>query len=405
MIGVGQLNVGQRELLKSYMGESVQKGTAYRYEGESVTLWRKFLSDTFIGKKHPGYFLEGIKDQGIKPGILVLFFADLYNTLGYRNNKISSLSTALKYQFEVSGFDSTFFQDPVCARGRKAARRKGPELKEYNAAKKGKSVLAVGLELVQDIRKRFWLDKPWDTAAGLDSRGTWIASMLSFNSGNRPGNTVVRDKRSDRDHCIRAGNVKLVVRHHGKLVTVSGGEDFRKLNKKSSYEVTKIQLCFESSKNDLSKDIWLDPLKSGEETPVADLVEWLMKSGVLESDELCTRRIEGLRRGGGKRNIRRQDMVSAIKATCEANGPDPARYSAKSMRSGFVTHYQTCGGDPASRNYVGGWTPKSKTPELFYDKSAHLGAFHLGATTGKGVSIAEMIGANLPNNVVLSDSD
>jgi len=130
-----------------------------------------------------------------------------------------------------------------------------------------------------------------------------------------------------------------------------------------------------------------------------------MKSGVLESDELCTRRIEGLRRGGGKRNIRRQDMVSAIKATCEANGLDPARYSAKSMRSGFVTHYQTCGGDPASRNYVGGWTPKSKTPELFYDKSAHLGAFHLGATTGKGVSIAEMIGANLPNNVVLSDSD
>jgi len=35
---------------------------------------------------------------------LVLFFADLYNTLGYRNNKISSLSTALKYQFEVTGF-------------------------------------------------------------------------------------------------------------------------------------------------------------------------------------------------------------------------------------------------------------------------------------------------------------
>ena len=111
--------------------------------------------------------------------------------------------------------------------------------------------------------------------------------MLTYNSGNRPGNTVVTGHSNGRDHCIRAIDVIVVVTENGMEYSCTGGDVYRSYAGLQSHPVTKILLGYQTSKINIGKDILLDPLKVGEEMLVRDLVEWLLMSGVLGADALC----------------------------------------------------------------------------------------------------------------------
>ena len=118
---------------------------------------------------------------------------------------------------------------------------------------------------------------------------------------------------------------------------------------------------------------------------IGDVIDWLLKSGVRGKDELTTRYY-----GGNRKVVIRKDVNAVIKAACTRHGLDDNKFSTKSLRSGFATHYSICGGSSVDRDTRGGWTAGSSVPKLHYDHHAPKGAISLGVSSGLGLSISDM---------------
>jgi hypothetical protein len=150
------------------------------------------------------------------------------------------------------------------------------------------------------------------------------------------------------------------------------------------YRVRSLSLHFYSSKK-ASGVVELVSDDPGDAILVGDVAEWLRRSAVGSDDYLTDRYFLGRRKSVTAKAVR-----SAVKSFCASRGLDPARFSTKSMRSGFATHYSTCGGNAEERNARGLWAKGSTVPERHYTYGGARGAFSLGTSSGKGLSLRDM---------------
>ena len=108
-----------------------------------------------------------------------------------------------------------------------------------------------------------------------------------------------------------------------------------------------------------------------------DILEWMVISGVKADDEFVTRYVA--KRGGAPGacdcKVTTAQMVrEAVKESYVALGLPPARYSAKSLRSGFATLLTSCGVLREAMVTWAEWSRRSRVPEIHYISSFTGGA-------------------------------
>jgi hypothetical protein len=167
----------------------------------------------------------------------------------------------------------------------------------------------------------------------------------------------------------------------GFLSSVTGGSQFSSFYRKSKgYRVRRRTLHFKAS--GVVELVSADP---GDAILVENVAEWLRRSGVRSEDYLTDRYFLGRRKSVTANAVR-----SAIKSFCASRGLNPTRFSTKSMRSSFATHYSICGGSVEERNTRGLWARGSNVPDRHYTYGGARGAFSLGTSSGKGHSLQNM---------------
>jgi hypothetical protein len=384
MIGVYRVSEDESNVLAVFLGDSVLPSSEKTYK-PSWDKWIGYLS-SLSAHSNPGELFQRISSSQGRAMRLALYYQYLYRVLNLREEQVGMASTGLKYYLECKGVDTSFFSEVVATRGRKASRRTVLEKRNYEEKKLVKAILPIGLDIMLELRRVLWTETDWNTRDGADKKGIWIAIGLGFDSGDRVSNVTLKDGPTASDHCIRARHVNLEVlnNHTGVCNIVPGGEAFRKHVVDIDYTVLTITFDYLTSKTAHKRAI-LCADADGDALLLNDTVEWLLRSGVMGDDELTTRYFAGKRKVVTSRNVR-----DAIKRCCADLGLNPAKFSTKSMRSGFTTQYSVSEASCVQRNARGGWKKGSTVPDRHYDFNVPKGALSLGISTGSSLSISDM---------------
>jgi hypothetical protein len=383
---IGSYRVSEEEtcVLAAFLGESVRPSSGKTYKPS----WEKWLGylDSLNPQSNPGELFQRIPNSQGRATRLAMYYHYLHKELNLREEQISAASTGLKYFLECKGVDTSFFGAIAASRGRKASKRTIIEKSLYEEEKLKKSILPIGLDIILELRRVLWEETDWNSKEGADSKGIWIATGLGYDSGDRVSNVTLKDGPTASDHCIRARQVNLEVLNKltGDTNVVVGGEAFRDHVKGIDFSVTSITLDYLTSKTAHKKAI-LNVDNEGDSLLINDLVEWILRSGVLGCDELTTRYFDGKRKV-----ITSQSVRSAIKTCCISFGLNPDKFSTKSLRSGFTTQYAVSGANKVERNAQGGWKKGSVIPDKHYNFHIPRGALSLGVSTGKFLSVSDM---------------
>jgi len=97
-----------------------------------------------------------------------------------------------------------------------------------------------------------------------------------------------------------------------------------------------------------------------------DLCQWMVVSRVSGKDEFVARYAPV---SNNRKVVTRNALSTAVKEACTALSLQAARFSAKSLRSGFATHMTVCGISREDMVARAGWSTKSKVPDLHYIKA------------------------------------
>ena len=371
------LSLHEKETVGIFLRNSVQTSTLDNYRS-GWQIWEQYLS-TLSKNSNPGRYFEYVHRDTDKQGRLVLFYLYLYQ-LGKREEQIVKISSAMRYFIEAEQYDSSFFNGVIAKRGRSAAGRDNEEKKAFRKKQAETQILPLGLPVVLELRNVLWTRTNWESKEGMDMKGTWISIGLGYDGGNRISNVAKGGGPRAPDHCIKAEDILFSVSNpvSGLSSVAEGGERLRKELRLPGSFVQSAALRFWTA----SKTVMLDhkttlPLLS-------DLVEWIVRSGVQANDVLCSRYWDGRYRA-----ITTKDVRSAIKRVCSGLNLPSSRYSTKSLRSGFATHFTLCEGVVHDRNSSGGWSSKSSVPEAHYDFAPSRGALALLNTTNS-LSVTEM---------------
>ena len=334
--------------------------------------------ETLQESDDPGEFFEYCQNDIQRTQEVVLFIKYLYSVRGYRGSSITATLCGLGYCLELLGVDSKFLHTKSSRRAIRACGRSPDEVREHHAQRIHRDKDPATGTILQHVRSLYWEGRGWDTKADMDARGSWLAVALGFDSGSRIGNVTRKDGKDGADHCIRTTDVAIELeRYPGdrlilkgsrllKLEIASGSLDPKKV-------VTRAWLTLISSKTSKTSKNQLEPKllerrTQAESQLLDDLIEWMMKSGTLDDDELLTRYHGELRR-----STTRKDATTALKAGAESAGKDPQKYSSKSLRGGLATLARQTNMPDDELNTRGGWAIGSKVPRQFYTSSGKGG--------------------------------
>jgi hypothetical protein len=235
--------------LRDFLRQSVRGSSAGVYGNG----WKKWLSYllTLEGRSHPGERMERVAGADERAERLVLFYQYLYKALGQRDEQVATISSALRFEFETRGVNAEFFGLPLAVAGRKACKRMVDEKRVRGEELEATSILPLGIEAAQGMRKELWEGIGWGTAKELTKRGAWIAMCLGFDSGDRVSNLTKPDKKGASDHCLKAGDVVFEVEdvRTGGVIFLRGGEELRGyLAGSAGYRVVAVDITYHTSK-------------------------------------------------------------------------------------------------------------------------------------------------------------
>jgi len=335
--------------------------------------------NTLAPEEDPGEYLEGCLTEPQRVLEFVLFIKYLYESKGLREVAVSTIVTGLRYCFDLAGKDNTFLGSRAVSRAVKACAMNPAETRVSNEKKLAREKDPIDFAIMRRVRSLYWENRSWLVNKDLDARGSWLAVALGFDNGSRIGNITKKDGKDAVDHCVRTKDITVeVATRSGTLAKLRGSEALR-LEIAKGYSdpkaaVTRAWMILYSSKTVRSVKTQLVPKllerrTLAESELLDDLVEWLLKSGTKDDDELLTR-YDGR---GVRRSTTRKDATNALKAGALAEGCDPSKYSSKSLRGGFSTAADDAGMPCEELNARGGWAPGSKTPQVFYTSSKNGG--------------------------------
>lgn len=352
-----------------FAGRSVTKRTLGGYQ-KKHELFNEYRL-TLAAGDDPGEWFEKCETGVQKAQEAALFYRYLFTVKGLREEQVTAVTTGLAFCLTISGHESEFLKSELAVKARKACKRTPAESRVVNQGKVERDKEPATAEILGEIRRIYWEDRTWDSKADMDARGSWLANALCYDSGQRIGNVTRRDGETSEDHCVRTIDVSVelsvppqqpyFVKGSGALkLEIAAGHLSPKL------AVTSARLVLLSSKSGQRVKTQMVPKvierrSLAESELLDDLVEWMLTSGTLDTDELLTRY-----HGGSRRSITRKESVIALKAGAAALGLDPNKYSSKSLRGGFATAAANAGMSEEELHIRGGWAPGSKVPKAFY---------------------------------------
>ena len=227
---------------------------------------------------------------------------------------------------------------------------------------------------------------------GLDSKGTYIASVVSFDSGFRPCSVTLKDGKKAEDHCIRAHHFRFLVLMDGEEKLFLGGEEIRaflvvdihvRLGMVMGVDIV-VLTGKTQHRGSFSREARTIGRESAFETLLLeDICMWMVWSRVRGEDEFVTRYAPDT---GTRKVVTRKMLSGAVKEACAAFDLPPVNFSAKSLRSGFATHMSVCGITREEMVARAGWSSKSKVPDLHYIKAYARGAMATAVAPDGGVT-------------------
>ena len=366
----GEVLEGRWTEAANFLSGSVKKRTHKEYHRklELFNSYRLTLSEDV----DPGEYFQLCASEEQRTQELILFVRHLYTFEGKRESEVTSILSGISYCVDLAGYDSTFLHSKAARRAVKACSRSSAESRDYNSKRLLRDKDPVTGTILGSVRDQCWKGRSWSTKADLDARGKWLAIALGYDMGSRIGNVTRKDGNTAEDHCIRSMDVSVeIVNKYGAKVVIQGSESLRleiaKGRADQKLDVRRGWLTLVSSKTVRSLKTQLQPKVLERRTPAEsqlldDLVEWMIRSGTKDTDELLTRYDEQ----GSRRSITRNDATTALKKGAAAVGLDPKRYSSKSLRGGLATAAAEAGMPKDELNARGGWTPGSKVPSLYY---------------------------------------
>jgi len=359
----------RRQEAADFLMTSVTKGSvaSYRKKQNVFDAYRCTLPLA----EDPGRWFEKCTSKQHRVQEVVLFYQYLYEVRKLREVQAAGIMRGLAFCVEVEGYDVDFFHSPLVARALKACARNSKEARAYNEVKLERDKNPVSMSVLGKVREMYWANRQWTSRDDVNAKGSWLAIALGFDLGARIGNVTRADGPCQQDHSIRGIDVSFeVVNITGQTVEVKGGEALRYVITSGHLDYTTAVkgalLTLVSSKTSRSVKTQMIPKLIGrrsvaENQLLDDLLEWMMKSGTLDSDELLTRYHEGHRR-----TTTRKDANTALKAAAATLGLNPDKYSSKSLRGGLATAARAVKLPCDELALRGGWAIGSKTPEKFY---------------------------------------
>jgi len=114
----------------------------------------------------------------------------------------------------------------VLRQAKKGGRQTADELREGAWISDQNILLPALVEMVIQMRVQLWEQTGMDRD-GLNSKGTYIMAVVSFDSGFRPCTVTFRNGKKAEDHCIRANKFRFAVVRDGEELWLLGGEEIR----------------------------------------------------------------------------------------------------------------------------------------------------------------------------------
>jgi hypothetical protein len=355
-----------------FLASSVTPGTNLA-DREAFRKWRAYL-DSVDEEWRPDPYLrnvDGVREKAIR---LSLFAMYLHDEKGVRDRQIHDHLGSLKREFQARRVPFEEGGDPfasdVLKRALKAGARTDEERARYALEREATDVLPLPLETAWLARAKFFEGERWD-CQGADRRAKWIALAVSCQGGLRISNVTRPDGPLKADHCVRAQDVLFeVMGVDGDVAVVSGGEPLRALLGDGDVRAAcaRVICCtfqFRSSKT-IAWKMLLERKTVCESLVLDDVVLWVLKSGVMGSEYLLTRRPPPGDRVHGVVSLGRQEFSKIFPWLARQLGSGLGSFTSKSVRRGFATAAHMDRMSPAEINEGGGWSLKSKTPGRYY---------------------------------------
>ena len=368
--------------MKKMVLRSVTGGTKEGYEGE-VRKWKEFLL-TIDEWRRPDEYLRGVESGEEKSKWVILFVAYLYTIIGVRGSKeVGRIISALRFQWNVQGLETGFFDSSVLTAAKRGARRTPDEARTEGERVEEMRILPICLEIVRSMRNRLFVMSGVD-GYGLYQKALWISSGVGFDSGLRPCNITLKNGKRAQDHCIRASHCRYLI--EGEERSFTGGEQIRNFlapdYTNNVKRVVKVDVYVLTGKTINRSCFSAEPKSIGRGTAfeaqlLEDLCWFNLHSGVLGTDEFIARYWLGSRKV-----VIAKDLADELKKECALHGLPKAKFSCKSLRSGYATHMNACKVPREEMVMRGGWSEKSPVPENHYIRSFGSGA--LGSSVSKG---------------------
>ena len=394
-IFTGMFTEAEELRIGGIVSKSITVGSGVQYK-RHWNKWKDYLG-TVEPERRPQMFLQDVMAVGDKVKRLVLFVAYLRDIRGVIGSKpLGGVMSGVRFHWKQQGLDSAFFDDAVLLQAKKGGRETTDELREEAWVSEGNALIPAFVEMVIQMRVQLWEQTGVD-AEGLDCKGTYIAAVVSFDSGFRPCTVTLKDGPKAEDHCIRANEFRFLVVMDGEERWFLGGEEIRgflvvdfhvRLGMVMSVDIvvltgkTQHRASFSREARTIGRESAFEALT------LEDLCQWMVVSRVLGKDEFVARYAPVT---DTRKVVTRKQLCNAVKEACVAFDLPPARFSAKSLRSGFATHMTVCGITRDDMVARAGWSGKSKVPDLHYIKSYVRGAMATavapdGGVTGLGVA-------------------
>lgn len=349
------------ELIK-FLESSVETATYKKYK----IAWKKWMDYNHMLHLNDLFMDEYTKELKVK--YVLRFIKYLYDN-NMRGNSISGTLTGIKQFFIFNLKPIDCFNNDLIKQGIKSCKLKNTEIIQIATKKKSNEIIPFNVELLEQLRIIYFIDDHWDSVEYLNNKAVYLAVAICLDTAVRISSVTLKDGKDKLDHCIKLNHINIKV----KDVSISiKGEDFKQYfqnNQLIISDVELIDLYFFSDKVTTNSGVVLskDPnviarTNRNDSQLVDDLINWILKSGVKDGDELLTRYFNGKRKV-----VTRKQITNGLKYIAELNDIPVNRINTKSLRKGFATSAAMSGMSEEQIKSKGAWS--SKVAKLHYTKN------------------------------------
>ena len=338
------------ELEEFMVGHSLSTTSQKQYNCLWST-WRSFCEGA--GREllaNRGVYMRGLSDRG-KAIAISSFIRDSKVVQGKRYQRVAASISAIKFKFEIMGFDTTFLTYPMIHRTLEAAKRM-KEKDSFRVQASGYAKAApVTIEMLRSMRPKEW------GSEFLVEIMKYVAGVLAFHLMLR-ASEFTSETMSDPygSHAIHTEHL-VVVTEAGNFPAFEWIEKSEK-----NTEVSGLLVTIPSSKTDqrgVGSRHYLDRSLGGDLTQLVDDLIWWVRNAAPRVGSLLFRVYGVQNQDDLGKSLTRREMSEFAKRMGESVSRDGRLFSSHSFRVGGAEFMDKRGEAAETINRGGRWAPNS----------------------------------------------